>query len=95
MTRLCGRYAKAVPHCVSPRAIVWRVPVERTAPYVYARLRKETYHDAALNNGPSGLARVGAGADEIYVYFKHETGAPKLAARLAEMLDDGDAHDEL
>src|ERR1700693_2711652 len=64
-------------------------PVERTAPYVYARLRKETYDDAALIQWAERLARVGAGADEIYVYFKHETGAPKLAARLAELLDDG------
>ena len=35
------------------------------------------------------LTRVGEGAEEIYVYFKHETGAPDLAARLGRLLADG------
>jgi uncharacterized protein YecE (DUF72 family) len=61
-------------------------PVERTAPYVYVRLRKETYDDGALREWAARLQRVGEGADEIYVYFKHETGAPALAARLERML---------
>jgi len=61
-------------------------PVERTAPYVYVRLRKETYDDAALREWAARLRRVGEGAGEIYVYFKHETGAPALAARLERML---------
>jgi uncharacterized protein YecE (DUF72 family) len=64
-------------------------PVERTAPYVYVRLRKETYDEAALREWAARLARLGQGADEIYVFFKHETGAPDLAARLGRLLTDG------
>ena len=63
-------------------------PVERTAPYVYVRLRKETYDDEALREWSARLARVGEGAEEIFVYFKHETGAPDLAARLGRLLAD-------
>jgi uncharacterized protein YecE (DUF72 family) len=64
-------------------------PVERTAPYIYVRLRKETYDDAGLKEWAARLARLGEGAEEIYVFFKHETGAPDLAARLARLLADG------
>jgi uncharacterized protein YecE (DUF72 family) len=63
-------------------------PVVRTAPYVYVRLRKETYDDDALKEWAARLERVGEGADEVYVYFKHETGAPALAARLEQLLRD-------
>ncbi|MGZ6186208.1 MAG: DUF72 domain-containing protein, partial [Candidatus Binataceae bacterium] len=63
-------------------------PVERTAPYVYVRLRKETYDDEALREWSARLARVGEAAEEIFVYFKHETGAPDLAARLGRLLAD-------
>jgi uncharacterized protein YecE (DUF72 family) len=52
-------------------------------------LRKETYDDAALKEWAARLQHVGEGADEIYVYFKHETGAPDLAARLERLLADG------
>jgi uncharacterized protein YecE (DUF72 family) len=64
-------------------------PLERTAPHVYVRLRKETYDDAALKQWAAHLMRLGEGADEIYVYFKHESAAPDLAARLARLLADG------
>jgi uncharacterized protein YecE (DUF72 family) len=62
-------------------------PLERTAPYVYVRLRKETYDDAGLDEWVQNLNRVGEGANEIYVYFKHETSAPDLASRLRKKLD--------
>jgi uncharacterized protein YecE (DUF72 family) len=64
-------------------------PVERTAPYIYVRLRKETYDDAALKEWAARLAHLGKNADELYVFFKHETGAPDLAARLGRLLSDG------
>jgi uncharacterized protein YecE (DUF72 family) len=64
-------------------------PVERTAPYIYVRLRKETYDDAALKEWAARLAHLGESAEETYVYFKHETGAPELAARLGRLLADG------
>ena len=63
-------------------------PLERTAPYVYVRLRKETYDDAGLDVWVKNLDRLAAnGAGEIFVYFKHETSAPDLASRLRAKLD--------
>ena len=62
-------------------------PLERTAPYVYVRLRKETYDDAGLDEWVKNLDRLASGADEVYVYFKHETSAPDLASRLRAKLD--------
>ena len=64
-------------------------PVERTAPFVYVRLRKEAYDDAALKQWAISLARLGEEANEVYVYFKHEAAAPELAARLANLLANG------
>ncbi|HZO80261.1 MAG TPA: DUF72 domain-containing protein [Candidatus Binataceae bacterium] len=64
-------------------------PIECTAPFVYARLRMESYDDAALKQWAERLGRMRAEVDEIYVYFKHEAAAPALAARLTGMLTDG------
>jgi uncharacterized protein YecE (DUF72 family) len=62
-------------------------PIERTAPYVYVRLRKETYDDAGLDQWAKDLERLAANDGEIFVYFKHENSAPDLAARLRARLD--------
>jgi uncharacterized protein YecE (DUF72 family) len=65
-------------------------PLERTAPYVYIRLRKETYDDAGLDEWVKNLGRLSeSGAEEIFVYFKHETSAPDLASRLRAKLERG------
>jgi uncharacterized protein YecE (DUF72 family) len=63
-------------------------PVERTAPYIYVRLRKESYDDAALAQWAQLLIRLGADASEVYVYFKHEIAAPELASRLSSLIRD-------
>jgi uncharacterized protein YecE (DUF72 family) len=63
-------------------------PLERTAPFVYVRLRKKSYDEGALAEWAARLRQLGAGADEIYVYFKHEVAAPALASRLTSMLAD-------
>jgi uncharacterized protein YecE (DUF72 family) len=62
-------------------------PLERTAPYVYVRLRKESYDDAGLDVWVKNLDRLAASAEEVFVYFKHETSAPDLAVRLRAKLD--------
>jgi uncharacterized protein YecE (DUF72 family) len=62
-------------------------PIERTAPHVYVRLRKETYDDAGLDEWAKNLKSLAAAGGEIFVYFKHETSAPDLAARLRAKLD--------
>ena len=59
-------------------------PVERTAPWVYARLRKETYDDAGLKEWAERLQRLAG--DEVYVFLKHEDAAPDLAQRLRAMM---------
>jgi uncharacterized protein YecE (DUF72 family) len=61
-------------------------PVERTAPFVYLRLRNEDYDDAGLAAWAKRLSAMAAEAEEIYLYFKHEDHAPDLALRLREML---------
>ncbi len=66
-----------------------QTPLERTAPFLYARLRRENYDDSALAEWAERLRRLRAGADEIYIYFKHEVAAPALAARLTKLLADG------
>jgi len=62
-------------------------PIERTARYVYVRLRKETYDDAGLDAWVKNLDRLASSADEVFVYFKHEVSAPDLASRLRAKLD--------
>jgi len=62
-------------------------PIERTAPYVYLRLRNEDYDDQGLKTWAERISKLADGADEIYVYFKHEERAPELALRLRAMLD--------
>lgn len=62
-------------------------PVERTAPFVYLRLRNEDYDDAGLAAWAKRLSAMAAEAEEIYLYFKHEDHAPDLAVRLREMLE--------
>jgi uncharacterized protein YecE (DUF72 family) len=61
-------------------------PVECTAPFAYLRLRNETYDDAGLELWASRIRGLSQQADEIYVFFKHESAAPDLANRLAAML---------
>ncbi|MEZ4414332.1 MAG: DUF72 domain-containing protein [Gemmatimonadota bacterium] len=59
--------------------------VERTAPFVYARLRRVEYSDEDLRFWVERLGRLGA--DDLYVFFKHEdegTG-PALASRFLQL----------
>lgn len=62
-------------------------PVERTAPFVYLRLRNEDYDDAALRTWAERIAQMADQSDEIYVFFKHEDHAPDLAMKLRGMLE--------
>ncbi len=59
-------------------------PIERTAPYVYLRLRKEAYDQAALAQWAGRIHALAA--SEVFVYFKHEAAAPALAARLQALI---------
>jgi uncharacterized protein YecE (DUF72 family) len=63
-------------------------PIERTAPFIYVRLRKPAYDDAALDEWTRRLIELAGGGGEAYVYFKHELDAPEYAARLARLLGD-------
>lgn len=64
-------------------------PIERTAPHVYMRLRKERYDDADLREWARRIRELARGANEICVYFKHEAAAPALAARLQRLVASG------
>jgi uncharacterized protein YecE (DUF72 family) len=63
-------------------------PVERTASYVYIRMRKGDYDDRELEAWSEKIHALSLGADEIYVYLKHEVIAPKLAMRLRDLVED-------
>ena len=65
-------------------------PVERTAAWVYVRLRKEAYDDAAIAQWAVRLEELTEGDREAFVFFKHEVAAPSLAERLRRMI--GEAH---
>jgi len=61
--------------------------VERTAPFVYVRLRRVDYDTGAVRDWVGRLRALDA--DELYVFFKHEdegTG-PALALQFAEHFD--------
>jgi uncharacterized protein YecE (DUF72 family) len=62
-------------------------PIERTAPWVYVRLRKAGYDDSALKQWAERLRGFADSGAESYAYFKHENSAPALAERLRAMLD--------
>jgi uncharacterized protein YecE (DUF72 family) len=64
-------------------------PVERTAPHVYMRLRKERYDDAELREWARRIRELARDSGEICAYFKHEAAAPALAARLQELVSAG------
>lgn len=61
------------------------LPLERTAPFAYLRLRLPEYGARELE---SWAARISAlGVDTCFAYFKHETGAPALARQLLGLLE--------
>lgn len=68
-------------------------PLVATAPFGYARLRREAYEDGLLEEWAERLA--GAGFDDLWVFFKHEDegAGPRLAARFRELLE-GDSATE-
>jgi uncharacterized protein YecE (DUF72 family) len=63
-------------------------PIECTASHAYLRLRKESYDDASLEAWAARISTLSREAEEIYVFFKHESAAPDLASRLIEMVKD-------
>ena len=61
-------------------------PLLRTAPFGYARLRREEYDGGLLDDWATNLR--GAGWTDLWVFFKHEDEAtgPKLAQRFSALL---------
>jgi uncharacterized protein YecE (DUF72 family) len=62
-------------------------PIEATAPHVYLRLRKEDYDEASLSQWAQQICILAATANEIFIYFKHDSAAPELAIRLKTMIE--------
>ncbi len=58
------------------------VPLEATAPFGYARLRRPAYDEKALRDLAARLGDVGGEWDEVFIYFKHEDQGPAYAAEL-------------
>jgi uncharacterized protein YecE (DUF72 family) len=61
-------------------------PLVCTAAHAYLRLRKPGYNDAELEQWARRIRSIAEQAANIYVFFKHETTAPQLALKLAELL---------
>jgi uncharacterized protein YecE (DUF72 family) len=61
-------------------------PIERTAPFVYLRLRNEEYDPAGLKLWADRITAMAAESDEVYIFFKHEVSAPDRAFRLHQLL---------
>lgn len=61
-------------------------PAEVTAPFVYLRLRNEEYQPDELERWAERIKAMAAEAEEIYIFFKHETSAPDRASRLRGLL---------
>jgi uncharacterized protein YecE (DUF72 family) len=59
-------------------------PLVKTAPFAYVRLRNDAYSDAELSTWAERLRSLGA--EELFVYFKHEVQGPHLAGRLQALL---------
>jgi len=59
-------------------------PLVKTAPFTYVRLRNDVYTDAELVAWADRLRNLGA--EEVFVYFKHEVEGPHLAERLQQLL---------
>jgi len=59
-------------------------PLVRTAPFAYVRLRNDAYSDVELSSWAGRLRALGA--EELFVYFKHEVQGPHLAERLQAQL---------
>ena len=55
-------------------------PLEVTAPFGYLRLRHEGYTDADLARWAATIRRLGEGWREVFVFFKHGSESPRLAA---------------
>jgi uncharacterized protein YecE (DUF72 family) len=62
-------------------------PIECTASHAYLRLRNESYDDSSLAVWAGRIRNLGHDADEMYVFFKHESSAPDLALRLCAMIE--------
>ena len=63
-------------------------PVEKTAAFVYVRLRKPDYDENALATWAARLGELASEGREVYVYFKHELKAPELAQTLTRLIAD-------
>lgn len=59
-------------------------PLVKTAPFAYVRLRNDAYSDQELADWAEKLRTLGA--DDLFVYFKHEITGPGLAERLQARL---------
>ncbi len=61
-------------------------PIERTAPFVYLRLRNEEYDPGEMQRWADRIRVLAEDCDEIFIYFKHEVLAPERAFRLRKLL---------
>ena len=57
-------------------------PLTVTAPFLYVRLRLESYSDEAIRDWGERLARLTSDGVDVYAFFKHEAEGPRYARAL-------------
>jgi len=67
-----------------------QAPLVELGPFAYFRLRRG-YNGRALEKWTAVVRLAAASHDDVHVYFKHDPQAPRLALRLRDALDRGEA----
>lgn len=79
------RYGAAL--CIGETENIPDPPLVRTAPFLYLRLRRDSYDDAALAKWADTLRKMASDGGDVYVYLRHMPAAPGYAMKLASLLD--------
>jgi uncharacterized protein YecE (DUF72 family) len=72
--------------CIGETENIPDPPLVRTAPFLYLRLRRDTYDDAALEKWAARLREMARDGGDAFVYFRHAVAAPGYAMKLAALL---------
>ncbi len=75
--------------CIGETENIPDPPLVRTAPFLYLRLRRDSYDDAALAKWADTLRELARDGGDVFVYFRHAVAAPGYAMTLASLLGAG------
>jgi uncharacterized protein YecE (DUF72 family) len=73
--------------CIGETENIPDPPLVRTAPFLYLRLRRDSYDDAALAKWADTLRGLARDGGDVFVYLRHAPAAPRYAMKLASLLN--------